>query len=221
MNKLLHSAILSALALGSIVTSNVYADDSVRHYAVTVTNITRGQPIAPPAIVSHNAHYTMFELGKPGIPELAPLAEDGNGAPLLAVAASMPGVFSTAIGSGPIFPGGSQTVEIEVSDRAPLISVGAMLGTTNDGFMAIRSVAVPKRGAIAVEAVGYDAGTEANSDDCTFIPGPPCGDFNHNPAQPEGYVHVHAGFHVGGGGLNPAQHDWRNPVAEVTIRRID
>jgi hypothetical protein len=86
--------------------------------------------------------------------------------------------------------------------------------------MAIRNVAAPRRGSVTVETAGYDAGTEANSEDCAFIPGPPCGDFNHNPAAPEGYVHVHAGIHIGGGGLTPTMHDWRNPVAQVEIRRI-
>ena len=39
----------------------------------------------------------------------------------------------------------------------------------------------------------------------------------------EGYIHVHAGVHgIGGsGGLSPATHDWRNPVVEVTIERIE
>lgn len=222
MNKLISSALLATLAIGAAFATTASADDgAVRRYAVTVTNITRGQPIAPPAVVSHNGDYKMFELGQPGIPELAPLAEEGNGAPLLAVAASLPSVFRTALGTGPILPGASQTVEIEVSGRFPQLSVAAMLGTTNDGFMAVRNVTVPRHGSIAVEAVGYDAGTEANSEDCSFIPGPPCADFNHNPAPPEGYVHVHAGIHIGGGGLTPAQHDWRNPVAEVVIRRIE
>jgi len=38
----------------------------------------------------------------------------------------------------------------------------------------------------------------------------------------EGYIHVHAGIHgIGGpGGLDEATFDWRNPVVEVTIERI-
>jgi hypothetical protein len=87
--------------------------------------------------------------------------------------------------------------------------------------MAVRGIEAPRRGPVTVTAEGYDAGTEANSEDCAFIPGPPCGNFGHNPAAPEGYVHVHAGIHIGGGGLTPATHDWRNPVAQVEIRRID
>lgn len=224
MNRLFGSALVATTAAAAMLSATLaYADSShgVRRYAVTVTNITRGQPIAPPAVVAHNDDFKLFVLGSPGIPELAPLAEDGNGAPLLSAVSSLPSVYRTALGSGGIPPGGSMTVEIETTARFPEISVAAMLGTTNDGFMAVRGVYAPRRGAVTVAAEGYDAGTEANSEDCAFIPGPPCGDFNHNPAAPEGYVHVHAGIHVGGGGLTPAMHDWRNPVAEIEIRRMD
>lgn len=224
MNRLLGSVLVAMSAAAAMLgTTSVYADDDrgARRYAVTVTNITRGQPIAPPAVVAHDDHFKLFVLGSPGIPELAPLAEEGNGVPLLGAVSSLPSVYRTALGNGVILPGASQTVEIETTARFPQISVGAMLGTTNDGFMAVRGVYAPRRGAVTVDAEGYDAGTEANSEDCAFIPGPPCGDFNHNPAASEGFVHVHAGIHIGGGGLTPATHDWRNPVAEIEIRRIE
>jgi hypothetical protein len=39
-----------------------------------------------------------------------------------------------------------------------------------------------------------------------------------DPGDPEGFVHVHSGIH-GGADLDPAMHDWRNPVALVTITR--
>jgi hypothetical protein len=36
----------------------------------------------------------------------------------------------------------------------------------------------------------------------------------------EGYVHVHAGIHGIGSEVIPAERDWNNPVAKITIRRI-
>ncbi|TCV85186.1 spondin domain-containing protein [Sulfurirhabdus autotrophica] len=215
------AAAITASAFFSIPAT--YADEGgIRHYAITITNITRGQIIAPPAVIAHNDDYKMFTLG--GVPsyELAQLAEAGNGSLVLSAAASMPSVYKTVLGSGGILPGASQTIEIETTKKFPEISIGAMLATTNDGFMAIRGVSAPSRGSVTVEAQGYDAGSEANSDTCAFIPGPPCGDTNHNPAAPEGYVHVHEGIHsVSGGTLNAAQLDWRNPVAQIEIKRID
>ena len=35
----------------------------------------------------------------------------------------------------------------------------------------------------------------------------------------EGYVHIHAGVH-GIASLVPENHDWRNPVARIQIRRL-
>lgn len=71
-----------------------------------------------------------------------------------------------------------------------------------------------------VEAEAYDAGSEANSESCTYIPGPPCGNAEvRDTGDAEGFVHVHAGVH-GIGDLDPAMHDWRNPVAEITIKRV-
>ena len=65
----------------------------------------------------------------------------------------------------------------------------------------------------------YDSGTEANSEDCTYIPGPPCGNHAKYPATSEGFVHVHAGIHGSGeSDLDPATHDWRDPVARLTLK---
>ena len=97
--------------------------------------------------------------------------------------------------------------------------------TTNDAFYAVRGVKIPYFGTRTVLSPGYDSGTEGNNENCRAIPGPPCG----NPgvrvmAGAEGFVHIHAGVHGIGPdfprGLDPAQHDWRNPMAKITIRRL-
>ena len=223
MKRVIFNILATTLAVTAAFTAPVVSADNegARRYAITITNITRGQNLAPPAVVAHNSHYKMFTLGSPASAELAQLAEAGNGALVLSAASTLPSVYRTALGSGGIAPGASLTIEIETTKQFSEISVGAMLATTNDGFMGVDGVNAPNRGTVTVDAVGYDAGSEANSDNCDFIPGPPCGDKRHNPAASEGYVHVHGGFHIGGGGLNPAQHDWRNPVAQIEIKRID
>ena len=50
------------------------------------------------------------------------------------------------------------------------------------------------------------------------ISGTPCENVN-SIGGGEGYVYVHAGIH-GIASLVPAIHDWRNPVAHITIRRV-
>ena len=217
MNPLI-AALAAVVVLGA--SGPALADDDVQRYAVTITNITRGQNMAPPAVITHNGRFAMFRLGAPASPGLARLAEDGNGRALLTEIAGESSVYATAIGAGGLRPGASQTIEIESTRAFPHISVGAMLGTSNDAFMAIEGARLPLRGWRTLYATGYDAGSETNSQDCTFVPGPPCGDTAHNPAPSEGYVHVHIGIHGGGAGLDPALHDWRNPVAQVEIKRV-
>lgn len=224
MTKVFGTTLIATSACVALLSASfAHADDErrVRHYAVTVTNLTRGQIMGPPAVIAHNSDFKMFTLGAAGSAELGQLAEEANAAPLLGMAAALPSVYRTALGSAGIAPGASQTIEIETTGDFSEISLGSMLVTTNDAFMAVRNMHVPRRGSVTVMAEAYDAGTEANSENCAFIPGPPCGNHTHNPAAPEGYVHVHAGIHIGGGGLDPAKHDWRNPVAQIEIRRID
>ena len=223
MRKTILSTLAAVTAVGilAVAPASDADESSSRHYAVTVTNITRGQIISPPAVIAHNASYSLFTLGAPATPGLATLAETGNGAPLLGAVATLPSVYKTALGSDGIPPGKSQTIMIETTKDFPAISVAAMLITTNDAFMAVSGVQPQKNSTTSVEAVAYDSGSEMNSEDCAFIPGPPCGDTNHNPAAAEGFVHVHAGIHgISGGTLDPAQRDWRNPVALVEIKRM-
>ena len=73
---------------------------------------------------------------------------------------------------------------------------------------------------MATTAVAYDAGTEYNSESCMWVPGPPCGAGGmHDPTPAEGFIAVSNGVH-GTADLSPMQHDWRNPVARVAIRRL-
>ena len=95
-----------------------------------------------------------------------------------------------------------------------------MLVSTNDAFFAATSiVAFPwKKG--AAKAHAYDAGSETNSESCAYIPRPPCGNGGVRDTQgAEGYVHIHGGIH-GIGDLDAAEHDWRNPVVKIMIRKM-
>ena len=119
---------------------------------------------------------------------------------------------------GPILPGKTVTATFTVSGQARYLSLASMLVNTNDAFIGANGVELYNR---RLTLVGYDAGSEANTEDCAYVPGPPCGSHVHDDTNAaEGFVHVHAGIH-GGGGLDPAQHDWRNPVAVMVIKRVD
>ncbi|MEW6324379.1 MAG: spondin domain-containing protein [Nitrospirota bacterium] len=198
----------------------VHADDEAVRYAITITNVTRGQVITPPVVISHNQGFKLFTVGAPAIPELAALAEDGPTAPLLSLLPSVPTVLDFTAATAPVLPGASVTLEVRTSGLFRSITAVGMLATTNDAFFAVQGVTAPKNGNATIEAEAYDAGSERNSESCAFIPGPPCGSAGvRDTAGAEGYVHIHAGIH-GIGDLVPATHDWRNPVAEIMIRRI-
>ena len=100
------------------------------------------------------------------------------------------------------------------------MSLVGMLANTNDAFYALQGVAGPSAGAVTYYAVAWDAGSEANNEVCQFVPGPACQHFFVRATEgAEGFVYVHSGIH-GVGDLVPALHDWRNPVAKITIRRL-
>jgi hypothetical protein len=104
-----------------------------------------------------------------------------------------------------------------------------MLVPTNDAFFAIDGVEAPRGNKeLTLYAPAYDAGTERNDEKCTSAPGafPECGGVFIPPGNgdrptggEEGFVHVHPGIH-GIGDFTPAERDWRNPVARITIRRV-
>lgn len=108
-------------------------------------------------------------------------------------------------------------MSFNIDDGKKYLSFASMLVTTNDAFIGANHLDVSKSRTMMLNA--YDAGSEANSEDCDYIPGPPCGTMAHDPARPEGFVHVHAGIHGGDGSdLDPAMHDWRDPVARLSIK---
>jgi len=157
----------------------------------------------------------------PASPELAALAEDGNTGPLETLLGGLSSVKEFMTAAGGIPPGESVTVMIKTGGNKRYLSVAGMLADTNDAFFAVQDVSVPNGQKKTVYAVTYDAGSEANSESCTYIPGPSCGNpFVRDTAGAEGYVHVHAGIH-GLADLVPGTHDWRNPVVRIMIKRMN
>jgi hypothetical protein len=189
-------------------------------YRVTITNVTRGQIFSPALVYSSDGSAPFYELGEMASPELALLAEDGDNSALAATLLGTQGVFDVRSGAGVLMPGDTQEVVLLGRSGQRMIGLAGMLVSTNDAFYARQNVVAPAKGKKSFFVQAYDAGSEANTEDCMYIPGPPCGSGGmHDPQAAEGFIHVHNGVH-GGGGLDPALHDWRGPVARVTIERI-
>ena len=198
-------------------------------YEVSITNLTRGQVITPPVVVLHAPSFRLFSPGMPAPEALVPLAEDGMTGPLVEALEDADGVTGLAVGGGPILPGATMTVVVEGSAMPMAVSVVGMLASTNDAFFGARGLPVPPlaiRGlALPILsgphfAAAWDAGSEANTESCDEIPGPPCGNGGVRHVEgAEGFVSIHSGVH-GVGDLDPATHDWNNPVAMIRIRPL-
>lgn len=217
-------AICSSLAFSPAARAD--DDHEGARFEVTITNLTRGQQFTPILVASHKSNVKLFELGRPASTELAILAEEGNTAPLAAALSALPGTGQVVTGTGLTNPGASVTLIVDGRRGFGHFSVAAMLIPTNDAFVALNGVRLPRgNDVLKLTALAYDSGSERNDELCASIPGPlftECGGSGGGGAPAggeEGYVHVHAGMH-GIGSFAAAARDWRNPVALITVRRM-
>ena len=214
-------AVLAALLAGSLLSADGHGDELM--VEVSITNLTRGQIMSPVFVARHDGGAApLYELGAEASDGLAKMAEDADASDLLAAYnparnGNVSEAMEVNLNGGNIPPGQTVSMDFNVNDGDSLISFASMLVTTNDAFIGASGLDVSKSRTMYLAA--YDSGSEANSEDCAYIPGPPCGNHVEDNASAEGFVHVHAGIHGGqGSDLDPAQHDWRNPVARLTIK---
>ena len=225
MRQSLHLATLATAALLAATTLPAHADPTFS-YEVTITNTTYNQRFTPMLLTTHSPTVAIFKAGEPASQKLRTLAEEGNVAPLKGVLDGLREVTATVAGNALLEPGKSVTFRIQANPWRDRLSMAAMLIPTNDAFMALNAVGLPFPGGSQARftAVAYDAGTEVNDELCASIPGPDfaeCGGSGGGARadRGEGFVHVHRGIH-GIGNFTAAARDWRNPVAQVSVRHV-
>jgi hypothetical protein len=201
-------------------------------YEITITNLTAGQPLTPPAAATHKKSLRLFQVGTAAGNAVQQIAENGNLGPMLdsLAASNKVAEYAAAGAPDPIFPGGgSVTFELSTTGGAKYFSFVSMLVCTNDGFTGLNSVRLPKSVGDSASwyTDAYDAGTEANTENLADIV-PPCSSFvtgtgMSNPGlATNGVIAHHEGILGTGTGelnLDPEVHDWTNPVAMVEITR--
>jgi len=221
--------LIPVLALSAGIAASAAADGYLVTVEISVTNLTKGQTFTPILAVSHAPGIGLFELGAEASLELEALAEAGDTAPFEAMLSGLGhAVTDVTTEPGLLGPGETRVIRIQAPRRRARISAAAMLIPTNDTFVALDAVSVPAWGTRTLLVPAYDAGTEENDQSCAHIPGPRCGgEAISEPADgDEGRVYVGNGFHeLGSDGsdaeiLGPLDYDWRNPVAQVMIRRV-
>jgi len=219
--------ITAAVVLGVCSIANADSSDREPSWQVTITNVTPGQTFTPLLAATHYGSVDMFEPGSAATAQLADLAEAGDIVPLRTVLESAGSAVSDIQTNGALLgPGESVTLRLH-GKPGQYLSLAGMLIPTNDTFVGVDSVFLPIHGGTTIHALAYDAGTEANDQNCMNIPGPRCGGVPHSPPadSDEGFVAVSNGFHLlestgSGEVLMPAEYDWNNPVAIVEVRRI-
>jgi len=202
-------------------------------FEVTVTNLTNGQPMSPVAVIAHQTGYAIFTVGAAATAGLETLAEGGDNSALIAEADADAQVTTSASGAAPIGPAGSETITVDVlqSNLPGLnISVSTMLVNTNDAITGLNGASVADMMAgdsLSWRTIAYDSGTEANTESAAHIPGPAGGGEGFNAARDDlaDRVAMHTGVVSQDDGFAASdltgQHRFDNPVAQVSIERIN
>lgn len=210
-------------------------------YEVTVTNITPGQPITPPLLVTHSKDVSLFTVGEEASDELQQLAENGNANLLVEKLKGKSGVMDIVKGSaGHLVPANdpgntdlqySETFTVSANGNKRYLSFASMLVCTNDGIAGIDSIKLPFYKEKTVYAKAYDVRTEMNTEDFTDLV-PPCavesgvdssdkGTGATNPAIAEdGIIIPHPGI-FGDDDLSQRVHGWDGPVVKIDIVRMN
>lgn len=198
-------------------------------YLVTVANLTNNQPLSPQGYVLHADGYLAWQAGDPANDGIERLAESGDPTVFLDQAVTDTSVLATAVNNSLIMPGSSDSVEIQsMVDSNLRISIATMLVNTNDAYTGVTDTLVGDlevNESKTVYVPAYDAGTEANSETGASIPGPAGGGEGYNPLQDDsGFIAVHQGVVTAADGLAGStlseSHRWDNPVAKITVTRI-
>lgn len=209
-------------------------------FSVTVKNLTNGTWFTPLLITAHDKYTDVFETGEPASDELQAVAEGGDISGLVSLVGGEDADTVANPAGGLLAPGASVDGVFLDTDRTRnrYLSIVAMLLPTNDGFVGLDSLRIPRiPGTYTYYLNGYDAGTEANDElitggDAPGVPGIPADPGGNDGTGGTGAtgldanptVHIHRGVlgdtdPLGGiSDLDSTVHRWQNPVAEVIIK---
>ncbi len=197
-------------------------------YRITVVNVSHNQPLSPVAVVLHEDDYSAWSIGSPASDGLEMLAESGSPTDFIAEATT---ALDTEAGTGPIFAGDREVIEVSTTDISSLkLTIASMPINTNDAFTGVTGWDIS---ALAVgESVKkvlpiYDAGTEMNTEADNTIPGPADQGEGYNAARDDiaDQVTRHPGVVTQADGYTDSilteSHRFDNGVMRVTVERIN
>lgn len=211
--------LLSATVLFS---SNGWADDDYSMYEVTIRNGMHANTLAPILVATHKPGISFYKVGDAPDDELAWLSEAGNAKPMATKLLNDPRVSDAQISAAGVPAGKATTVIVKAAKGMTNVSIGSMIGKSNDAFMGLRDMPLPKGNqTLLYTADGYDAGAESNDETVATVPA--CGmgaaAAYSGTSTGEGFVHVSNGIR-GKDCLDANMQDWKNPVAFISIKKI-
>jgi len=173
---------------------------------VTMTNTSPYQPMTPPVVVLHNAPNAdngmrLFYPTQPAGESIIAIAENGNNAPLINTlgylvnqgrASAYAVGFPDPANPGPLLPGMSSSVELEVASDDQVLSLVSMVVCTNDGFSGVNGHTLSADDSETFLAPIYDAGSETNVLTLDYWV-PPCGTDSNVTDDENGAVSLHPG----------------------------
>ncbi|MDE0556753.1 MAG: spondin domain-containing protein [Candidatus Poribacteria bacterium] len=209
-------------------------------FEITLTNLTMGehgmsgQTFSPAIFAAHPAGIKLAEAGQPANPAIIALAEGGDTSGLAALAEAAGANVMIAMNADGTrrytMPGQSTTVTVTADIVNSSLSMGSMLVSTNDAFIAALDVPLFDEDGMPVSAelalMAYDAGSEDNTELASDIPGPlgldavadPAGSNERVPTV-DGVIMPHEGIQ-GVGDVSEA-FAWEEPVAMLTITPVE
>ena len=187
-------------------------------FEVTLENLTDGQPLSPPVFYTSNGTIDLFQVGAIASPALVALAEDGDNSMVEAAAVAGMATDVEALGS-PVLPGESVSVTL-TADAGDVLSFASMLVRTNDAFVGVDGADCSFDGdSMVIELMAWDAGSEANNQLETHVPGPPFMGTERDATEEP--ISAHPGLVAGTGDFGPDDYGWQEPAAMLTITKMD
>jgi hypothetical protein len=118
-------------------------------YEITITNLTSGQPITSPLLVTHSENTGFFTVGETASNGIKHPSENKNLELLVEILYGKAGILDIVQGTAPLVQvndpgntdfGHSETFVVSAKEDARYLSFASMLVCTNGGFTGIDSV---------------------------------------------------------------------------------
>ena len=209
-------------------------------FEITLTNLTEGvhgesgQTFSPAIFAAHPAGVKLAVPGEPANEAIVLMAEGGDTSGLEALAAAAGADIQIAMNADMTrrytMPGQSTTVTVTADMVNSSLSIGSMLVSTNDAFIAAIDVPLFDEDGMPVtttiDLMAYDAGSEDNTEMASDIPGPlgldeatdPPGSNERVPTV-DGVIAAHEG--IQGVGDVTEGFAWEEPTAMLTITPVE